>query len=211
MNYADATVLADKFLALVNPVCVRAEVVGSWKRKKQENIHDLEILLIQKGGYPLAEFGRPKNIYKTHLDKLLADLEYDGLVRQASDKKDGDKLKKRAIVGGDNLNEFCIEFYIVTTATWGLQNLIRTGNAWFSHRCVTNKNVMAWNRETGAKMPGFLPNEYRYVKGKDLESGESCIKRGDEIIPLPEESDVFNLIFSKWIEPKDRADYAETK
>lgn len=210
MNYADATPLAEKFLSLVSPVCVRAEVVGSWKRKKQENIHDLEILLIQKPGHPLPEFGRPKSIYPTHLDKLLADLEYREVIRQAADKKDGAKLKKRAIVGA-GLNEFCIEFYIVTPATWGLQNLIRTGNSWFSHRCVTNKSVMAWNRETGAKAAGFLPDEFRYVKGKDLESGESCIKRGDEIIPLPEESDVFNLIFGKWIEPKDRVGYAEKR
>lgn len=209
MNYDNARTLAEKYLSLISPVCIRAEIVGSTKRMKPEDIHDIEILLIQKPGNPLPEFGRPKNIYKTHLDKLLADMEYNGLIRQAADKKDGDKLKKRAIIGGDNLNEFCIEFYIVTPATWGLQNLIRTGNAWFSHRCVTNKNVMAWNRETGAKMPGFLPNDLRYVKGKDLESGESCIKRGEEILALPEEQDVINLIFGKWIEPKDRAAYAE--
>lgn len=209
MNYDTAKPLADKFLDLVKPICIEAEIVGSVKRMKPENIHDIEILLIQKAGSPIPEFGRPKNIYKTHLDKLLADLEYQEIIRQASDKKDGDKLKKRAIVGGDNLNEFCIEFYIVTPATWGLQNLIRTGNSWFSHRCVTNKNVLAWSRETGAKMPGFLPNDLRYIKGKDIESGESCIKRGDEILSLPTEQDVFDLIFGKWIEPKDRANYAE--
>jgi DNA polymerase/3'-5' exonuclease PolX len=175
---------------------------------KPENIHDIEILLVQKSGHPVPEFGKPFTAYTTHLDKLLAELEQQGVIKQPYSKKDGAKLKKRVIVGA-GLNEFCIEFYIVTPATWGIQNLIRTGNSWFSHRCVTNKNVLAWNRETGAKMSGFLPNDLRYIKGKDIESGESCIKRGDEILSLPTEQDVFNLIFGKWIEPKDRASYAE--
>ena len=207
MNYDEAKPLADKFLDLIKPVCIEAEIVGSVKRLKAENIHDIEILLIQKCGHPVPEFGNLNTVYPTHLDKLLAELEEQGIIKQATDKKAGPKLKKRVIVG--YANEFCIEFYIVTPATWGIQNLIRTGNSWFSHRCVTNQNVIAWNRETGAKMPGFLPNDLQYIKGKDRENGESCIMRGDNVLSLPTEQDVISLIFGKWIEPKDRANYAE--
>jgi len=93
MNYPDAKKLADKFLELLRPACTRIEIVGSTKRADNkaltDGVHDLEFLLIQKPGNPLSEFGRPKNIYLTHLDKLLADLEYQELIRQAADKKDG--------------------------------------------------------------------------------------------------------------------------
>lgn len=210
MIYDQAKLIAVNFMGLLRPVCKRIEIVGSVKREKPE-VHDIELLLIPIDGYPVPEFGKPSRLYKTHLDKLLSDLEYQGLIRQAADKKDGDKYKKRAIVGTGELNEFCMDLFIVNERTWGLQNLIRTGNSWFSHRCVTNQNVQAWNKEDGRKMPGFLPNEFRYIRGKDIASGESCIKRGDEIISLPEEQDVFDLIFGKWIPPMERANVADAK
>lgn len=210
MNYTTATRHAEKFYALLVPVCERIEVVGSVKRgdkkSREEGVHDLEFLLIPKGGYPVPQFG-DKVIYKTHLDKLLAELEQDSILKTARKKADGDRYKKREIVGADELNGFNLEMFIVTPATWGIQNLIRTGNSWFSHRCVTNKNSTAFDRETGLKMPGFLPNDLKYYRGKDLASGESCIKRGETIIPLLEEEHVFDLIFGKWIAPENRRAY----
>lgn len=210
MIYEEALELAEKFLLLLRPVCKRIEIVGSVKREKTE-VHDIELLLIPNDGYPMPEFGRPKNLYKSHLEKQLADLEHDNWIQQAADKKDGDKYKKRAIVGTGQLNEFCLDLFIVNERTWGIQNLIRTGNSWFSHRCVTNKQILAVNREDGRRMPGFLPNDLRYIKGKDMPNGESCIKRGDEILSLPEEQDVFELIFGKWIPPNERTDYADRR
>lgn len=210
MNFITAVKYAETFEAILSPTCSRIEVVGSVKRgdskSRAEGVHDLEFLVIKKPGFPAPQFG-DKKVYLTHLDKLLAELEADGLLKPARHKADGDKLKKREIVGADEVNGFNLEIFIVTPATWGIQNMIRTGPAWFSHRCVTNRGTMAFDRETGLKMPGFLPDDLRYFKGKDSDSGESCIKRGDSIIPLPEEMDVFNLIFGKWIEPEKRRQY----
>jgi DNA polymerase/3'-5' exonuclease PolX len=208
MKLTEALPIATSLFEQIAPVCDRIEIVGSFKRRKAE-VGDLEFLLILKPGTPAPVFGKPKEIYKTHLDKLLAEMERDGLLRQAVNKADGDRLKRREIVGVNFITGFNLELFIVTPATWGLQCTIRTGSSWFSHRTVTNQNAIAFDRESGKKAPGFLPNDLRYVKGKDLESGESCIKRGDEIIPLPEEADVFDLVFGHWIDPTVRAAYAD--
>lgn len=212
MNYKPAKELADKFLALLAPACESIEIVGSVKRcdyKSLANgVHDLEFLLIPKPGRPPVQFGQ-KQIFQTHLDKLLFDLQQEGIIRQALDKKDGPKYKKRAISLGMNMNEFCMDLFIVTPATWGLHNLIRTGPSWFSHRAVTNKKTLAWNRETGQKMHGFLPDDLCYVKGSETESGESCIMCGGGVLAIPEEAAVFDLIFGHWIDPSQRREFAE--
>lgn len=113
------------------------------------------------------------------------------------DKKDGEKYKKRAICGtGQLINEFCLDLFIVTEKTWGIQNVIRTGPALFGHRFVTNRNKTAFHE--GNYYPGFLPNHLEYVKG------ETMIKNGSRILELPEEADALALIGKGWIEPGDR-------
>ena len=86
--------------------------------------------------------------------------------------------------------------------------MIRTGPSWFSHRAVTNRNALAWNRETGEKKPGFLPDDLTYVRAKDSPDKLSHIKRSAEILSLPEESDVIQLIFGRWIPPNERMEYS---
>lgn len=208
MKLTEVIPVAESLFSRIAPVCDRIEIVGSFKRRKAE-VGDLEFLLILKPGTPAPVFGKPKEIYKTHLDKLLAEMQQEGLLRTAVNPANGDKLKRREICGLNFITGFNLELFIVTPATWGIQNLIRTGNSWFSHRCVTNKSTIAFDRETGKKAPGFLPDKLRYVRGRDLESGESCIMEGDKIIPLPEEADVFELIFGRQIPPEARAEYAE--
>lgn len=208
MKLSEALPLAEMYLEKLSPATIRAEIVGSVKRRKAE-VHDIEILMIAKSGHPRPEMGQ-KKIYLTHLDKLLDEFQHDGLLQTANNPANGQKLKRREIVGANFITGFNIELFIVTPNTWGIQNMIRTGNSWFSHRAVTNQDSIAIDRTSTDRMArGFMPNDLRYVKGKDLESGESCIKRGDEILSLPEERDVIELIFGKWIEPCDRALWAE--
>ena len=114
-------------------------------------------------------------------------------------------LKRREIVGVNFITGFNLELFIVNEKTWGLQNAIRTGSSLFSHRLVTNKITGFWDDKTQQRYSGFLPNEFMYVRG------HTQIKRGDEIISLPEEADVFDLIFGKWIIPEERAAYAEAR
>jgi len=215
MKYELGKQLADKFIDLLRPACLRIGTVGSVRRADEKSlssgVHDIEFLMILKSGHPVPEFGRHA-IYKTHLEKTLADLECQGLIRQAADKKDGDKYKKRAICNVSDLgmlNEFTMDLFIVTPETWGLQKLIRTGSSWFSHRAVTNKSAIAWNRETGAKASGFLPNELKYRTAKDSPDGLSAILRGAERLSVHEEEDVFDVIFGRQIPPSERRKYAE--
>jgi len=202
MIYSQARDLAEKFMQLLTPACTRIEIVGSVKRADKPEVHDIEILLIAKDERPRPEFGKPNQIYNNMLEKTIAQLEYDGLLRQAFDKKDGQKLKKRAIVNSGEINEFCIEFYIVNTATWGIQNVIRTGPSLFSHRFVTNQSMKFFEPSLKRVIAGFLPDDLKYIRG------ETVIKRGEETISLPEERDAIEVLGHGWIPPADRGKWA---
>lgn len=191
------------FRTKLSPFCERIEVVGSVKRNDKPEVHDIEILLIQKQGYPIPEFGKP-NIYTNWIEKAMADLEYEGLLRQATKKADGDRYKKRAIIGTGELNEFCLDIFVVTKTTWGLQNLIRTGPSLFSHRAVTNRNAIAFDRETGNKYSGFLPNDLKYIRAKDAPDKLSRVMRGTEVLKLPEERDAIEMLGFGCIPPNER-------
>lgn len=203
MIYAKANEYANKFMNLLSPFCERIEVVGSVKRNDKPEVHDIEILLIQKQGHPIPEFGKP-NVYVSWIDKAMADLEYEGLLRQANKKADGERYKKRAIIGTGELNEFCLDIFIVTPSTWGLQNLIRTGPSLFSHRAVTNRNAIAFDRETDNKYNGFLPDDLKYVRAKDAPDKLSRVMRGTEVLKLPEERDAIEMLGYGWIPPNER-------
>ena len=189
---------AEQFLELLSPACDRIEIVGSNKRQDKTDVHDIEILLIAKNERPVPEFGKPNQVYKNKLEKVIADLHYQDILRHAADKKDGDKLKKRAIVGVGELNEFCLELYIVQPETWGIQNVIRTGPSIFSHCFVTNKSKGAYSREENTWYAGLLPDQYTYVRGET-----KILFEGNQF-SLPEEKDAIEILGFGWVEPRDR-------
>lgn len=207
MQIDKASDIAEMFRTKLSPFCERIEVVGSVKRNDKPEVHDIEILLIQKQGHPIPEFGNP-NIYTNWIDKAMADLEYEGLLRQAADKKDGDRYKKRAIVGTGELNEFCLDLFIVTPATWGLQNMIRTGPSLFSHRAVTNRMTMFRDIESGNLYNGFLPNDLKYIRAKDAPDKLSRVMRGTEVLKLPEERDAIEMLGFGWIPSNERRKFS---
>lgn len=191
MKYADALEVAEEYLELVRDCCTRIEIVGSVKRHDKLEVGDIEFLLIADPTAPRIEFGQ-KVIYKTKLEERLAQLVREGLLRQARKKADGDKLKRFAIVEYSDVEDFCIEFFIVRADTWGIQNVIRTGPHEFSRLFVTNKAYK-----------GLLPDDLQYVKG------ETKIVRRDtgEALFLPEEADALAVLGLGWIEPGQRKKY----
>jgi DNA polymerase/3'-5' exonuclease PolX len=207
MEYAKALAQAERFVNLLSPACQRIEIVGSVKRNDKPEVHDIEILLIPKNERPVPEFGKPNQIYRNVLEKLLDDLRYDEIIRHAADKKDGERYKKFVIVGAsdDILNDFHLDLFIVTPVTWGLQNVIRTGPSLFSHRFVTNVGIGFWDDKTKKRYTGFLPKEFTYVRAKDSSDKLSHIKRGEEILSLPEEKDAIELLGFGWIPPNERS------
>jgi len=188
MNYVAAKKLAEKYAALIQPGCTRLEIVGSVKRGDKAEVHDIEYLVIADERPPRLEFGM-KNPPKNRLLKVLQDLCDEGLLRFI---KGADRLRQYAILGAGEVNPFCMEVYIVSAETWGIQNVIRTGPAEFSHRYVTP-------RQYG----GLLPDDLEYVRG------ETKICRGGAALALPEERDALALLGLGWIEPKERRRYVK--
>ena len=187
MKYEDALLRAKWFVAALRPACTRIEIVGSVRRGKPE-VHDIELLLSIKNEKPIPEFGKPNSVYETKLDNILADLEYGDILRQASDKKDGAKYKKRALRHTGELNEFCLDLFIVLPpADWGVLSVIRTGPVDFSKWMVTKKIH-----------GGALPDNC-YVKEGAVWNGEDGSK-----FSLPEEEDFFRLSGMDFINPSER-------
>ena len=191
MKYSDALNLAGEYVEWLRDYCLRIEPVGSVKRGDKAEVHDIELLLIADQTTPKVEFGQ-KVIYKTGLDEFLAQLVQEGVIRQARNKANGDKLKRFAIVEYSDVEDFCIELFVVRPETWGIQNVIRTGPREFSRRFVTNKN-------TG----GLLPNTLQYVKGET----KIVTRETGEALSLPEEADAIAILGIGRIEPSQRWKY----
>jgi predicted nucleotidyltransferase len=201
MEYQRAKEIAERKAELIKPGCARLEIVGSVKRGDKTEVHDIEILVIADTRTPRPEFGQdPRSLPKTMLDKVLNDL---CTASELKFIKGGDRLRQYAIPEANTINPFCLEIYIVRPETWGTQNVIRTGPSLFSHRFVTNKTVSFFHAETNRRYNGFLPNEYQYIRG------ETQIKRGDQVLSLPEERDALGILGMGWIEPRDRARVAK--
>jgi DNA polymerase/3'-5' exonuclease PolX len=183
MRFVTAKELAERLARLIDPGCVRLEIVGSVKRADKNEVHDIEFLVIANEKTPRPEFGQ-KVLHKTMLDKLLYELCLNGVLKFI---KGGDKYKQYAIVEAQTINPFCLELWIVNPSTWGIQNVIRTGPKEFSHRFVTPKSI-----------GGLLPDDCQYIRG------ETRIERNGQSLSLPEEKDAIELIGRGWIAPKDR-------
>ena len=191
MKYADALELTGELVEWFRDCCLRIEPVGSVKRGDKEDVHDIEILLIADPVAPKLEFGQ-KIIYKTRLDKRLAQLVNEGILCEARKNANGDKFKRFAIVEFSDAEDFCIELFIVRPETWGIQNVIRTGPLEFSKRFVTNKAHR-----------GLLPDNLEYIKGETM----IIDKATNEALSLPEEADAIAVLGLGWIEPNQRRKY----
>lgn len=91
--------------------------------------------------------------------------------------KDGDRYKQLVLSEGIKLDLFIV----LPPAQWGVIFAIRTGGANFSKRLVTNK---PW---------GFLPVGYKVKNG--------AVWKGDEMIKIDEEDELFRLCGIDWIDP----------
>jgi DNA polymerase/3'-5' exonuclease PolX len=186
MQYPLALDYARMLSEKIKPGALRLEIVGSVKRADKPDVHDIEIMVIPDPRHPRPEFGQ-KNPPKNMLEKCLQDLVNDGILCPVLG---GEKYKKFIIQGVESLNPFYLDLFIVRPETWGVQNVIRTGPAEFSHRYVTNKCF-----------GGLLPDDYDYVRG------ETRIKKNSEYLDLPEEVDALAILGLGWIEPCNRKRY----
>jgi DNA polymerase/3'-5' exonuclease PolX len=186
MNLHSATQIAADILARLSPVCERCEIAGSVRRKKRDNIKDIEFVAVPKIS-PVTNLFGERQYDHVSLEYVITKL---GYVYAA-----GDRLKKV------RMNGVNVEIYIVyPPAQWGVIYTLRTGPRQFSQWCVTQRNL-------GGQLPSHL-----YVKdGAVWKGGQrvfqddgSWIWQGGEIIPMSEERDFFRVLELEWIEPENR-------
>lgn len=205
MKYKEALDVAETVVDTLRPVCTRIEIKGSIARLKDEP-GDIEILAVPDlSPVPRAklEFGKPiPRSYETFLDKHIDEMKKDGKIILHAD---GSRYKKFWIVDAGIKVDLFIN---IAPSEYGVQSLIRTGPAEFSHWCVTNR-----------KFGGALPDGY-FVKHQALwvasEIGKYELPReADDAIAyltptnhlsMPEEIDFLNFLGLGWIEPKDRVE-----
>ncbi|MGI0079679.1 MAG: hypothetical protein ACRECH_08645 [Nitrososphaerales archaeon] len=188
MNYDEALARAENVLMYLKPFCERVGIAGSIRRKKQDDIKDIEIVAV-----PIfyeqdisTNLTGEKMIQRTDMlavrvEQLLS----EGIFGHG----DPDKTGKRAPCGpkyyrlrydGEKLDLFVV----IPPAQWGVIFAIRTGDKDFSHWLVTRA------LEIGMKVDGGS----LYQIGSNFEIA----------IPTPEETDFFKALKVKWIEPEKR-------
>lgn len=163
---------AELLVARLSPACLRIEIAGSLRRHKPL-ISDLEIVAIPK---PILNLiGEPTE--RTEIDDLLDTL-------PVTFTKRGRKYQQFWFDG--TTLPFYVDLFLQTKETWGVNFLLRTGSANFSHFMVTPK----WMG--GHKPAGFEVKDAR-------------VWRNGVALDTPEEIDVFNAFGLAYVEPRDRA------
>ena len=203
MKHDVALKVAEALVEHLRPACERIEVKGSVSRFKPD-VGDIEILVVPDLTplpRPKLEFGKPiPRWFGTALDKLVDEMRKEEAIILLAD---GDRQKKIYL----RYAGIKVDLFInIPPSDWGVQAVIRTGPADFSHWCVTNR-----------RRGGALPNGY-FVKHQvvwvESEIDKNTMPReADDAIALltdtnhlsmPEEIDFLNFLELGWIEPKDR-------
>lgn len=175
--YAEALAMAEQIVTYLAPACARIALAGSLRRRKPE-VGDIELVAIPRYEieYDLfgAEVGRhslvDEALYAHGMNYLLKNGARYKQVRWAPDG-------------------ISVDLYLVTAETWGVQYVLRTGCAEFSHWLVTPQ----------AK-GGALPAKMCLRDGRMWRD----VLRNPAALETPEEADVFRAIGLAWIPPEAR-------
>lgn len=177
-SYLTVLPIANKILDRLAPACERIELAGSLRRQRPE-IGDIELIAIPKlntGLFP-------------NVPGAVSKIELLDIWKHPSIKviKGGSKYKQFSITT-TNGHEYQIDLFLQPDpATWGVNMMIRTGSKEFSRRMVTAK-------QNG----GFKPWQY------EVDSARVVDRETGDLLPTPNESDVFKLWGMDYIEPQDR-------
>jgi hypothetical protein len=153
MKHEEAKAIADKWIRYLSPACERIEIAGSIRRGKQEP-KDIELVCIPQIYASKDLFGvdgTQVNLLETLIGGLFRGKAYLAAI------KNGPRYKQLALIEGIHLDLFIV----LPPAQWGVQFLIRTGPADFSHWCVSPDSqgwrIVAWREKAGnARRVGLL-------------------------------------------------------
>lgn len=127
MTLSQATTKSEEIVAALKPYCHRIEVAGSVRRKKMEDIKDIEICAI------------PNNQHLASIRELVN--------QKWGNPEIGAFPSKYTKVRGS----VAIDFFWLTKENWGLQFFIRTGPAEFVKRALAY-----WKEHTGGYSEGGI-------------------------------------------------------
>lgn len=200
----EAEALADELLGLLRPACIRLEVAGSIRRRK-ETIGDVELCAIPKLAYSDDLFGLRDDVHPfNELDALCAELRESGELGERLDKNGrrawGSAMKRATFKG------FALDIFACTAEQWGVTFAIRTGGALFGHALVTPRNQTVRDESGRSYGSGLCPPWLHFRDWR--------VKRSDEAgnpFPTPEEEDVFGLLGLEGIPPQERDAYMDAR
>lgn len=172
--YAQVLYVATAIANALAPACHRIEIAGSVRREKAM-CGDVELVAIPR---------LHTNLIGDPMDSSEVD---DALGRwPITLHKNGNKYKQFSLEWQPGV-WFKVDLFLQPDpATWGVNFLLRTGSATFSHFMVTP----TW--QGGHKPEGF-------------EMKDARVWRNGVALDTPEEIDVFNAFGLAYVEPKDRA------
>ena len=165
MEYKTIKKRAEEILEELRPHCLRAEIAGSIRRKK-DFPNDIEIVAIPKPyGVDLFESGIAKIVNKW--EKIKGELPC--------------KYTQRRV--GDGLN---LDLFFATEENWGLIFAIRTGSAEFSHKTLACRwNALGYKSRGGMLYsPDNNPIPIRSEKELFSLLGIGYIEPEDREVPL---------------------------
>ncbi|MCC7407404.1 MAG: hypothetical protein IT442_04990 [Phycisphaeraceae bacterium] len=173
--------VAEKLLALLAPTCERAILAGSIRRRDAE-VGDIEIVAIPKR-MPAGLFGEQEAV---PLHDLLSNMSLDNRIFVISR---GNRYAKfiyytQDLVGGG----IQVDLFMVHPETWGYQLAIRTGPSDFSRWLVTPRS------KHGGLAEGYFCRDGIVWRMQSDPGGSAAV-------PVPEETDFFDLIAGGYVEP----------
>jgi DNA polymerase/3'-5' exonuclease PolX len=182
--------LADTLVELLRPGCERIEIAGSIRRERPE-VGDIELLAVPRwdtlAGGLFGDIAESVNLLDVELRRLeAADGLEDHSIRRRLDKNGTPRWGER--YKALTFHTVPVDLFIcLPPAQWGVLYVIRTGPAEFGHALVTPQ-----------AHGGYLPS-YLQVR-------EGALRRRDtgEVVPTPEEVDVFRALGLQNLTPRAR-------
>lgn len=181
---AEAKPVADSLAAMLEPAALRIQIAGSIRRQRPD-VGDIELVAVPRiETEPDGMFGeRQVNRLTEAIDDLLARAV---LAPHPIDPKRGERYSKLL----ETASGLQVDLFSATLETFGLILLIRTGPAEYSQRFVT----------------AIRGRPALHVAGGQLHRGSlGCGAYVCEVVPTPEEADVYAAAGWPFREPELRA------
>jgi DNA polymerase/3'-5' exonuclease PolX len=178
---AEALFVAEYVRDFLAPACERIEIAGSLRRGKPE-VGDVELVAVSKSHQVPSGLFFEVDAIAWDLDERLEELVATGILDRLLGKDRYQKLRHH--MSGLQVDLFMVK----PPASFGCIFLIRTGSADYSHALVTKARDRGFHFREGALHRGAL----------------GCSTRPCEIVPTPEEIDVYRVLRLPFVEPERR-------